>query len=197
MASHLYNATIQTITAKNNTEFAICREVLSALYGIGVRKRFPNKADVLNNQKNPAQLVTYDTINVVDISLSDDSSLELDPDVSNDRFRDPEFYNYLRWQWNSVSRHCTSTIRCSPLVVSNNRDAIMSFLEKFKVDITKFTTTSFHGWSVGSRIFGEGELFEITSIDRNNKQAHIVCVTSSENNKIISLDNLSESYVLM
>ena len=68
--------------------------MLSSLFGVGVRKRFPNKSDVLNNQKNPTPLATYGTINVVDIALLDDESLELDGDVDRDRFL--KHRNFLR-----------------------------------------------------------------------------------------------------
>lgn len=200
MSSNLYNATIQTLTAKSVEDYTSCREVLSALYGVGIRKTFPNKADVHNNQKNPIPLATHDIINVVDLSLADDLSLELDSDVDFDRFGSGNG-NFLRWQWNPVSRFCTTTIRCSPIVVSCNSDAIISFLERFKIDVSSFNS-SFVGWQIGTRIFGEGKQFQITSINRSNDTATISAVTSRRNvsaasSKEVTFELLRDNFHIM
>ena len=72
----------------------------------------------------------------------------------------------------------------------------MLFLHKFKIDTSGFTTTSFGEWSVGSRIFGEGALFEIRSIDHNNNTANIASVMAYDN-KVVSFEKLNQSYVSM
>jgi hypothetical protein len=195
LSSQLYSTSIQTLTASSCDEYAACRDVLSSLFGVGVRKRFPNKSDVLNNQKNPTPLATYDTINVVDIALSDDESLELDGDVDRDRFM--KHRNFMRWRWNPVSRMCTTTIRCTPLVVSCNSDTIISFLSRFKIDM-RSSFIDDDQWHVGAFIFGDEKQFQIVSFDRQNNNATLSDVGASDaTTRVVSYKDLKRNFSLM
>ena len=83
MESRLYDATTESISAACDTDFVACREVLSSLFGVGFRKRFPSKCNVNNNKNNSLSLATFDIIHVVDTSLDEeDESLELDTKVN-------------------------------------------------------------------------------------------------------------------
>ena len=192
MLSELYDTTTESIVAKSFDEINACREVLSCLFGVGVRKRFPNKSNVHNNQKNPIPLKSYDIINVVDLSPSADEELELDSDVDAGRFN-PDKGNFLRWHWNPVTRLCTTTIRCVPLVVSCNSASVISFLTKFRIEL--MNDASIDGWHTGTRIFGDGRMFEIIYIDHEQEDVTIASVTRNKDvTKVISFEELNNNY---
>ena len=167
LSSPLYDTQIQTVKAVSPEDFDYIRGVLCSMFGVGVRKRFPNKSDINNKLKNPLKLCTYHTLHAVDISLLDDTTIDHDVDV--DKFAS-ESSNFLRWQWNPVTRICITTIRYVPLVASSSSDAFISFLSRFKIDWTIWTKEIDGLWVNANLWCNDDEKeYQITQIDAANK----------------------------
>ena len=174
-------------------EFEDCRNILSLMYGAGVRKRFPNKADIQNNRKNPIKLAMHDIINSVDVSMEDD--VELDGDVDLSKFCAVK--TFIRWQWNAVTRLCTSTIRCIPLVVSSNSSTILSFLDKYNVDLAR-TVEEYEGFFVGATLWSRTHKrrFEVKSINPQNHTTTVIDKLDGTTS-VITIDECKESFPII
>ena len=129
MSSLLYSAKIKTIAAEDSTEFGNCRSIFNCLLGTGCKRKFPNKSDVKANPNASIPLNHDEIINVADLSISNEESINLDDGINgNNTHKFLGRRGMMKWDWNWVSRHCRMTIRCTPVVASCRSGAILSFL---------------------------------------------------------------------
>ena len=122
MESIVIDARLETVTAETGQDFRDVREILSSMFGVGVRKRLPTKANMKDSQRNPSRLASHDTLHVVDIPLEEDTIL--DSEINESRFQ-VGLKNAIIFQWNTLTRLCTTTIRCAPIVASSNNSEIV------------------------------------------------------------------------
>ena len=194
IASCLYDSNIETVMASSQEEFDECRSILSSLYGIGIRKRFPTRANIDNRQLNPSQLMLHDTINMIDLPMEE--GLELDTDIDEAKFYNVG--NHIKWQWNPVTRLCTVTIRCMPLVVSSHARALVEFLERFQVNIDNWVQEEVDGLFVGAALFrsADGRRFEVQSINGIAQTTTLLDVMDQTTINI-SIDECNDSFELI
>lgn len=198
LSSILYDAEVETVIAQSPADFDSFRDIFSVMFGVGVRKRFPSKAVLNDRSRNPIKLATHDTINVVDIEP--EHGVQLDDDVDENRFVGGHS-NFIRFQWNSVSRICTTTVRCIPLVVSSHSDAIKSFLGKFRIDLER---KEYDGLWVDATVWSneESKQYKITKIDASNETVEITEVDDEgddidDTTKQITFDECKNNYPMI
>ena len=112
-----------TIIANNIGGFQALRHLFSAAIEAGVKKRHPPIDKINNPDYNPLPLSVNDTINMVDIDLSDLAD-DIHGGWMDDDAQDKETYdvcnrNFIRMLFDHRLKECTMKIKCMALVVGN------------------------------------------------------------------------------